>query len=306
MWKNRTLFNPHACRTINYKLDEFLDGGKNQVIMTTHSPEFLKTIEPDMNVMLAKKNDGKTTISQLNIKKFKDVLIDSNQNELFFADKVIVCEGYDSYIVKWISEELYGNKLNEENISVISVGGKDNISKFVDLSLKLGIDTYIMADFDYLLRDKDTEKVKKYEGAKCHENIENLGEKFFNSRFGESEKEIFGWVAKIRNIIKQNYEEKFYTAKSMEEFRSEEKFDKLEYLLKTLRTKGICILSGEIESFFNEDFQSVSETQKLSLEKIFEINSLLNQGCKISSIFNIEEIKDFLDIIFQKSKTVDG
>ena len=47
--------HPHACRTINYKLDEFLDGGKNQVIMTTHSPEFLKTIEPDMNVMLAKR-----------------------------------------------------------------------------------------------------------------------------------------------------------------------------------------------------------------------------------------------------------
>ena len=90
----------------------------------------------------------------------------------------------------------------------------------------------------------------------------------------------------------------------MEEFRSEEKFDKLEYLLKLYGQKVYDSLR-EIE-VFNEDFQSVSETQKLSLEKIFEINSLLNQGCKISSIFNIEEIKDFLDIIFQKSKTVDG
>ena len=299
--------HPHACRTINYKLDEFLNDGKNQVIITTHSPEFLKTIEPNMNIILARKNKGRTAIHQLNVKKFKDVLVDNNQNEVFFADKVIVCEGYDNYIIRWIAEELYGNKLNEENISVISVGGKDNISKFVDLTLKLGIDTYIVADFDYFLRDKDEEKVRKYKdkGAKCHESIENLGERFFISRFGEEGKKIFGLVSKIRNIIKQNYEEKFYTAKSIEDFRGEEKFDRLEAILRTLRTNGICILSGDIESFFNKDFQLVSETNKLSLEKIFEINSILNKGCKISSIFNVGEIKEFLDGIFHTSEALD-
>lgn len=300
--------HPHACRTINYKLDEFLNDGKNQVIITTHSPEFLKTIEPNMNIILARKNKGRTAIHQLNVKKFKDVLVDNNQNEVFFADKVIVCEGYDNYIIRWIAEELYGNKLNEENISVISVGGKDNISKFVDLTLKLGIDTYIVADFDYFLRDKDEEKVRKYKdkGAKCHESIENLGERFFISRFGEEGKKIVGLVSKIRNIIKQNYEEKFYTAKSIEDFRGEEKFDRLEAILRTLRINGICILSGDIESFFNKDFRLVSETHKLSLEKIFEINSILNNGCKISSIFNVVEIKEFLDGIFHISETSDG
>ncbi|MCF6096044.1 ATP-dependent endonuclease [Thermovorax subterraneus] len=300
--------HPNACRTINYKLDEFLNDGKNQVIITTHSPEFLKTIEPNMNIILARKNEGKTAIHQLNVKKFKDVLVDNNQNEVFFADKVIVCEGYDNYIIKWVAEELYGNKLNEENISVISVGGKDNISKFVDLTLKLRIDTYIVADFDYFLRDKDEEKVRKYKdkGAKCHESIENLGERFFISRFGEEGKKIFGLVSKVRNIIKQNYEEKFYTAKSIEDFRGEEKFDRLEAILRTLRTNGICILSGDIESFFNKDFQLVSETHKLSIEKIFEINSILNKGCKISSIFNVVEIKEFLDGIFHTSETSDG
>ncbi|HHY76910.1 MAG TPA: AAA family ATPase [Clostridiales bacterium] len=298
--------HPHACRTINYKLDEFLNEGKNQVIITTHSPEFLKTIEPNMIIILARKNEGKTVIHQLNIEKFKDVLVDNNQNEVFFADKVIICEGYDNYIIKWIAEEFYGNKLNEENISIISVGGKDNISKFVNLTLKLGIDTYIVADFDYFLRDRDVEKVRKYEGAKCHESIENLGETFFISRFGEEGKKIFGLVSKIRNIIKQNYEEKFYTAKSIEDFRGEEKFNRLEAIIRTLRTKGICILSGDIESFFNKDFQLVSETNKLSLEKIFEINSILNKGCKISSIFNVGEIKEFLDRIFRASETSDG
>jgi predicted ATP-dependent endonuclease of OLD family len=298
--------HPHACRTINYKLDEFLNDGKNQVIITTHSPEFLKTIEPDMNIILARKNNGKTTIRQLNVKEFKDVLIDSNQNEVFFADKVIVCEGYDNYIIKWIAEEFYGNKLNEENISVVSVGGKDNINKFVDLTLKLGIDTYIIADFDYFLRDKNKARAEKY-GAKCHESIESLGEKFFISRFGEEEgKKMFGLIAKIRNIIKRIYEEKFYTAKSKEAFRDEKNFDKFESILQTLRTNGICILSGDIESFFNKDFQLVSETHKLSLEKIFEINSLLNKGYKISSMFNVTEIKEFLDGVFHMFETSDS
>ena len=113
-------------------------------------------------------------------------------------------------------------------------------------------------------------------------------------------------MSKIRNIIKQNYEEKFYTAKSIEDFRGEEKFNRLEAIIRTLRTKGICILSGDIESFFNKDFQLVSETNKLSLEKIFEINSILNKGCKISSIFNVGEIKEFLDRIFRASETSDG
>ena|GEM_PF-1022340 len=293
--------HPHACRTINYKLDEFLDKGKNQVIITTHSPEFLKTVETDMNLIIVRKEGGETKTKQLNIKEFKDILIDNNQNEVFFADKVIVCEGYDSYIIRWIAEEFYQNRLNDENISIVSVGGKDNISRFVALTLELGIDTYIMADFDYFLRDKDVEKVKKYEnkGAKCHDSIENLGSKFFVSRFGEEGDKMFGKVAKIRNIIKQKYEEKFYTAKSIEDFRGDEKFDKLEFFLKTLRTNGICILSGDIESFFNKDFQLVSETDKLSLEKIFKINSMMsNEGCKISSIFNVVEIKEFLDGIF--------
>lgn len=77
--------------------------------------------------------------------------------EIFFADKVIVCEGYDGYILKLIR----GKQLHEKNVSVISVGGKDNISKFVKLAIKLGLDIYILADFDYLLRDKDAELAKK-------------------------------------------------------------------------------------------------------------------------------------------------
>jgi hypothetical protein len=37
----------------------------------------------------------------------------------------------------------------------------------------------------------------------------------------------------------------------------------------------------------------------LSLEKIFEISSIINQGYKISDIVNISEIKEFLDGVFR-------
>jgi putative ATP-dependent endonuclease of the OLD family len=53
---------------------------------------------------------------------------------LFFADKVVVCEGYDDYIIRAVANECFPGALNERNISVIAVGGKDSISKLVKIN----------------------------------------------------------------------------------------------------------------------------------------------------------------------------
>ncbi|MEG6570612.1 ATP-dependent nuclease [Thermoanaerobacterium thermosaccharolyticum] len=292
--------HPHACRVISYKLDKFIKQNKNQVIITTHSPEFLKTIKSNINVILVRKISGRSITNQLNLKEFKEILIDNNQNELFFADKVIICEGYDSYVIRWIAEEFFGDKLNEENISIISAGGKDRISKFVKLTLKLGIETYIMADFDYLLRDNDTVKTKSY-GVDCHESIANISDSLFEQKFNKDYVKVISKISKIRNKIKSNYEERFYTAKNIKEFDDSDYYNKLKDFLKYLRHHGICILSGDIESIFNKGVLNLDKNNKLTMERIFEINSKIANDFKISDIVDVEEIKEFLENIFNNS-----
>ncbi len=292
--------HPHACRVISYKLDKFIKQNKNQVIITTHSPEFLKTIKSNINVILVRKISGRSITNQLNLKEFKEILIDNNQNELFFADKVIICEGYDSYVIRWIAEEFFGDKLNEENISIISAGGKDRISKFAKLTLKLGIETYIMADFDYLLRDSDIIKAKSY-GADCHESIANISDSLFEQKFNKDYEKVISIISKIRNKIKLNYEERFYTAKNIEEFGDSAYYNRLKDFLKYLRQHGICILSGDIESIFNKGVLNLDKNNKLTMERIFEINSKIANDFKISDIVDVEEIKEFLENIFNNS-----
>lgn len=85
-------------------------------------------------------------------------MLDNNQNELFFADKVIVCEGQDGYILRLVASELFPKKLDEQNISVVMVGGKNNLAKMCKLVLGLGLKCFVLSDFDYLLRDKASER----------------------------------------------------------------------------------------------------------------------------------------------------
>ena len=182
--------HPHARRVISDRLDDFLENARNQVIITTHSVEFIRSARGDLHLILVRKGDCGTEALSINIDDFKHLLIDNNQNELFFADKVIVCEGFDWFILKAIDQEVFHGELDKQNISVISVGGKDNISKLVKLALKLDIKCFVLADFDYLLRDKSEER-KEY-GVKAHESILDLGEDFFTQDciFGAEEKDL--------------------------------------------------------------------------------------------------------------------
>ena len=79
---------------------------------------------------------------------------------MFFADKVILVEGGDKYIVealahylgKHLNADLGENWLDEQNISVIAVGGKGEFSKYVNKLNDLKIPVFVLADFDFFLR----------------------------------------------------------------------------------------------------------------------------------------------------------
>ncbi len=68
--------HPHGRRVISDRLDAFLDGHKNQVILTTHSPEFICSPHEDINLTVVKK-DKETCAKNFSFKnvKTKQVLI---------------------------------------------------------------------------------------------------------------------------------------------------------------------------------------------------------------------------------------
>lgn len=288
--------HPHACRAINDSLKSFLALG-NQVIITTHSPEFLKIENEDINVIRVWKDWNKSVCKNLSIdKKIKLHLIDTEKVELFFADKVILCEGFESYILKLA----FWKELNLYNISVVNVWWKDSLSEFVNLCMNLWIRPYVITDFDYFLRDNDSELLKKY-NVKRHENILSL-----KNMILECDKSkwwnVIRYIDKVRNSIKKSCEEKFYTAKNKNEIINclENKFkDKIDKLFEYVWNLWILILPWEIEDLIKDKYRFILKTnswnKKLNFDSILDIKKLLLDGEYLENIIDLSLIKSFVD-----------
>jgi hypothetical protein len=131
--------------------------------------------------------------------------------------------------------------------------------------------------------------------------VESLPEKFFKqeSIFGSNEEHIT-FIKKYRAELKQSNEQIFYTGNSTKDIPNNEK---LIEALKELRKHGLGILNSEIEDL-SKDKQLLNTTNKLSLDKIFEISSLLtNGGKKISDIIDITQIDEFLKSVIELPTT---
>ena len=90
----------------------------------------------------------------------------------------------------------------------------------------------------------------------------------------------------------------FYIAKELSDLEDYENLTILNELLKTLRTMGIGILSKEIE-MFSKDYSFISTTKKLSIKKIFSISEKINNGSKISDLFEVGKFKELLESVLK-------
>lgn len=161
--------HPHARRALSSYLDSFIQNDRNngkpnnQIILTTHSPEFLKGTQLENVHVLRKDVSGTSTVSSIppddaGIKEYKqkiEMIINREDAEMFFADCVILVEGGEKHLLPLIAdlkreEGLVDNPLDRYNISVVRVGGKGNFKVYVTLLKRLGIPYYLIADFDML------------------------------------------------------------------------------------------------------------------------------------------------------------
>ncbi len=289
--------HPHARRVISETLDEFLDENRNQVILTTHGVEFLRTANDTFNILLVRKGlQNGTSALVLDAREFLDLLINNNQNEIFFADKVILCEGLDEHIFRAAADELFPGELDRQNVSIVSLGDKNRIVKLSRVILKLGIDAYVLADFDFLLRD--TTKTEGYD-TKVHPSIEHLPTEFFAQAHvaGPSGGKFQGEIAKLRNKLRSDSPKAFYEGKNCSEFKDAQLF----LALKRFRSHGIGILDAEIEHLSKEP-SWLSPSKKLSLQHVYELREWLNAGKKLADLFELGPLKEFFEPIIGKKQ----
>lgn len=261
--------HPHARRLLSARLNHFLNKrSNNQVILTTHSSDFISADDPNLNIIVVNKKKGATTAKQLKVSsvKIKQILLHRENIEMLFADAVVLTEDLKFFLqmsATELADIILGgeNWLDSCNISILNCGGKDEIYKYASILQQLEIPFYVVADFDFL-----KEGLNNY-----LKNLTNNQEE--TDLLNELKSKIFTDISGKRiDQISADYlpETKKY----------------LKYLQKTF---NIFLLEGELEDLYkekpkNKKAQGVLET----------LNKVIEENKKISDFIHTSPLKDIL------------
>ncbi|HOW59794.1 MAG TPA: AAA family ATPase [Candidatus Omnitrophota bacterium] len=171
--------HPHT-RRFFYQLLHGLSEQANQVFYTTHSVEFLD-LSDYSTIAVVRKLPAEGTKAyqpsglsiQPGTKKELKLLteFDARRNELFFAKKVLLVEGATEKHSIPFAFKLLGHDVNEQGISIIDVGGKENLEFFIIILNAFKIPYCVLHDEDrnaknYLTYHDGSEGInKKIEAA---------------------------------------------------------------------------------------------------------------------------------------------
>ncbi|CAN5349579.1 ATP-dependent endonuclease [soil metagenome] len=310
--------HPQARRVISNRIDDFLQGNKNQVIITTHSTEFITSAHEDLNMIVVKKEHQKGTEARntkFDTAKEKQILIKAQNAEMFFADKVILVEGGDKYIVEAIAKfyganvnpDLGENWLNECNVSVIAVGGKTEFWKYVKKLSELKIPVFVLADFDFFLRQLSEFFTGMDYPKEVHDELNGLRSKISAKKITLAKNilehiKIFAVSVLIEGVkadekqIRSSLKEPF-RLKRLNQFEEENAKAIIEYL-KRLRKINLHILHNELEDYYtkycHENCKGISGKEE---KPIHIVSRLVTEENTIDKFINTDEYLDFLSFV---------
>jgi len=145
--------HPHACRNF-YRLLKNMVGANLQVIYATHERCFVD-INEYANIYLVKKEGDETVVKyvhRLSSSPRDELKIlskcDEMLNEVFFANKVIITEGFGDRLACKLTLEKEGVEIDRNNISIIDAGGRNNVNYLAELVHSFDIDCFVLYDQD--------------------------------------------------------------------------------------------------------------------------------------------------------------
>ncbi|HQH27974.1 MAG TPA: ATP-dependent endonuclease, partial [Oligoflexia bacterium] len=136
----------------------------NQVLLTTHSPVFVKIHQPESVALIRRTRELGTWACHPKIMDLSDTQrqtlrllteFHTERKELFFAKGVVLVEGGTEKVSLPLIFSALDEDINRLGISVVEVGGKTKFPLFVRVLNGLKIPHVVIADHD--IREIDTE-----------------------------------------------------------------------------------------------------------------------------------------------------
>jgi hypothetical protein len=144
--------HPHACRHF-YRILSNLSEQNVQILYATHERSFVN-IGDYLNINIVKKEIGETNVYKFSteIEEFDPVRaiskFNEEINEVFFASRVVLVEGYDDKVACVLALEKLNVDVNNRNISIIECGGINEIKSISEIIRGFSIDCYVLVDED--------------------------------------------------------------------------------------------------------------------------------------------------------------
>lgn len=229
---------------------------KCQIILATHSPAFIKPNTINYVLRCYKEGTKSKVVSLQNFESYdKDkvsIINSSNNEKLFFAEKVVLVEGITDKI---FFEKVISVFKAEHNIStiieVIDVGGKGNLQKYKEVCEAMNITNYIIADLDYLkqvnkeLANKvftpDEKKVLKRPAGKDTNKDSNDHKSFYDAFEKGIKENDFGEA-----IYRWEYFKSEYTKPNLEKYKNEI----YKAIIEKKEVNIFILKEGAIEEYF--------------------------------------------------------
>ena len=252
---------------------------KNQFIISTHSAIFINSRTYN-HIFRIYKNDENISqmvelkdIGELKIKDILHIINSTNNEKIFFADKVIMVEGITDYLIfSKIIEELTRFSKGKQIIEIIEIKGKTNQTKFNTFLNAIGVISFFISDLDYVhnIGGEELKSLFIYNERKLIEDVLK----------NPKSKDYLSLIEAIDDtILKKDYSKlnelweyiKSMRVKIRPSLTSEEK-TKLSKFIERQKEKNIYILSdGDIEEYFPIGFRTkdLDNVFKLLSEEYF-------------------------------------
>jgi len=143
--------HPHL-RRFFYKVLKKLAENGNQIVYTTHSPEFVDLEEYGSIIKIFKENNVCTKNRQIPQKT--QLAFDAierklkGNEEIYFSNFSILVEGQNDFVTMKILFEKNNIELDSKSISIINCKGKGNLKSYIELCNELEINYFVIFDYD--------------------------------------------------------------------------------------------------------------------------------------------------------------
>src|SRR3989344_4028742 len=241
-----------------------------QLIMVTHSPQFVRA-ETLKKIIRVYKLDGssktvmpdKRLLSTTSIKDTFLIVTATNNEKMFFADKVILVEGEaDRIIFESVLKKIQSDLKNKDIIEIVNVLGKKNFERFEKFLDIWEIPKFTIADLDYL---------KEIGSAEIKQLFVENDKKLRDSLIDSKSKDALTLIDALKKITKLNKEQ-------INETEFNDLCELTNFLI--LKHSSLKLRLSQSEKKLLDDFISLKVNEKVYLLAKGEIEDYFSKSSK--------------------------